>query len=89
VPFELTTVSADGQPVRALHGLKIMPTYSIAQLLGKQIDVLFVPGGGAQDVEMFAIMLLVVEPMEEALKVQKQHQVEDLVALSSVNHQHL
>lgn len=54
VPFELTTVSADGQPVRALHGLKIMPTYNIAQLLGKQIDVLFVPGGEAQDVEMFA-----------------------------------
>ena len=49
--FKLITVSADGKPVEAIHGLRILPTCSIAECGPGDIDILIIPGGATDVID--------------------------------------
>jgi len=43
--FKLITVSRDGKCIKAIHGLEINPSHSIADIAPGDIDILIIPGG--------------------------------------------
>ncbi|MEM8711691.1 MAG: DJ-1/PfpI family protein [Planctomycetota bacterium] len=51
--FDLKTVSASGDTVTALHGLRIEPDYGFDSCPVDSIDVLIIPGSGPQTVVRF------------------------------------
>ncbi|MBM7096108.1 DJ-1/PfpI family protein [Bacillus sp. H-16] len=49
-PFQVSTVSETGEPVKARNGLKVVPDYSFND--APDLDILIVPGGwGAREIE--------------------------------------
>lgn len=51
--FNLKTVSASGDTVTALHGLRVQPDYGFDNCPVESIDVLIIPGSGPQTVVKF------------------------------------